>query len=447
MSSHPSLFSLFFFLLLSLPQHSFSSTEEYLKLPLLPRTPLPSPSHLLAADLRRLSANSPLTSGAPTGSGQYFASLRLGSPPQRLLLVADTGSDLIWVKCSGCRRNCSSTAFLPRHSASFSPHHCYDSPCQLVPHPPSPKNHLCNNHTKLHTPCHYQYSYADGSTSTGFFSKETISLNTTNSTRQTRLNKLSFGCAFRTSGPSVTGHSFNGAQGVMGLGRGPISFTSQLARKLSNTKTKNTFSYCLLDYTLSPPPTSYLTIGPTPNDVVSRNSFTYTPLLTNPFSPSFYYISIQSVSVDGVRLPISESVFRIDANGNGGTVVDSGTTLSFLAEPAYGKILAAFRRRVRLPAVESAAALGFDLCVNVSGVARPKLPRLRFRLAGKAVLSPPVGNYFIEPAEGVKCLAVQPVRPDSGFSVIGNLMQQGYLFEFDLDRSRIGFTRHGCAVR
>uniref|UniRef100_K7K7G8 Peptidase A1 domain-containing protein n=1 Tax=Glycine max TaxID=3847 RepID=K7K7G8_SOYBN len=417
MSSHPSLFSLSFFLLLSLPQHSFSSTEEYLKLPLLPRTPLPSPSHLLAADLRRLSANSPLTSGAPTGSGQYFASLRLGSPPQRLLLVADTGSDLIWTLC------------------------------RLVPPPPSSKNERCNNHTKLHTPCHYQYSYADGSTSTGFFSKETISLNTTNSTRQTRLNKLSFGCAFRTSGPSVTGHSFNGAQGVMGLGRGPISFTSQLARKLSNTKTKNTFSYCLLDYTLSPPPTSYLTIGPTPNDVVSRNSFTYTPLLTNPFSPSFYYISIQSVSVDGVRLPISESVFRIDANGNGGTVVDSGTTLSFLAEPAYGKILAAFRRRVRLPAVESAAALGFDLCVNVSGVARPKLPRLRFRLAGKAVLSPPVGNYFIEPAEGVKCLAVQPVRPDSGFSVIGNLMQQGYLFEFDLDRSRIGFTRHGCAVR
>ncbi|KAG5059993.1 hypothetical protein JHK87_001022 [Glycine soja] len=441
MSSHPSFFFLFFFLLLTLPNYS----SEYLKLPLLPPTPLPSPSQLLAADLRRLSVKSPLTSGAATGSGQYFADLRLGSPPQRLLLVADTGSDLLWVKCSACRRNCSSSisAFLPRHSTSFSPHHCYDSPCQLVPHPPSHKNRLCHNRTKLHTPCRYQYSYADGSTSTGFFSKETITLNTTSSTLLTTLKKLSFGCGFRTSGPSVTGHSFNGAQGVMGLGRGPISFTSQL----SNTNTKHTFSYCLLDYTLSPPPTSYLTIGPTPNDAVSQNSFTYTPLLTNPFSPSFYYISIQSVSVDGVRLPISESVFRIDAHGNGGTVVDSGTTLSFLAEPAYGKILAAFRLRVRLPAVESAATLGFDLCVNVSGVARPRLPRLRFRLAGKAVLSPPAGNYFIEPAEGVKCLAVQPVRPGSGFSVIGNLMQQGYLFEFDLDRSRIGFTRHGCAVR
>ncbi|KOM46274.1 hypothetical protein LR48_Vigan06g158000 [Vigna angularis] len=228
----------------------------------------------------------------------------------------------------------------------------------------------------------------------------------------------------------------------MGLGRGPISFTSQLGRKFGNT-----FSYCLLDYTLSPAPKSYLTIGASSNDVISRKLFSYTPFATNPLSPSFYYITIQSVSVDGIRLPINTSVWGIDDNGNGGTVLDSGTTISFLAEPAYRQVLAAFRRRVKLPAAEGATALGFDLCVNVSGITRPRLPKLRFFLAGKSVLSPPAGNYFIEPADGVKCLAVQAVRPGSGFSVIGNLMQQGYLFEFDLHRSRIGFSRHGCAVR
>ncbi|KAK7407591.1 hypothetical protein VNO78_09544 [Psophocarpus tetragonolobus] len=422
MSSHYCLFPLFF---LTLSTLSHSSSSSYLKLPLLPGTTLP---HTLAASLRR--PQSPLTSGAATGSGQYFADLRLGSPPQRLLLVADTGSDLVWVKCSACR-NCSKTrsTFLPRHSSSFSLTHCYDSLCQLVPHP-QPQH--CNNRSRTHTPCHYQYSYADSSTTRGLFSKETTTFNTAT------ITNITFGCGFKTSGPSVTGSSFNGAQGVLGLGRGPISFTSQLARKFGNT-----FSYCLLDYTLSPPPKSYLTIGSPPNDTVSRS---YTPLLTNPFSPSFYYITILRVSVDAVNLKIDPSVWRIDANGNGGTVVDSGTTLTFLAEPAYRLLLAAFRRRLRLPAVD-AAAFGFDLCVNVSATARPRLPRLRFRLAGKAVLSPPAGNYFIEPVEGVKCLAVQPVRPGSGFSVMGNLMQQGYLFEFDLDRSRIGFSRRGCAVR
>jgi hypothetical protein len=38
---------------------------------------------------------------------------------------------------------------------------------------------------------------------------------------------------------------------------------------------------------------------------------------------------------------------------------------------------------------------GFDLYVNVSRVSRPNLPRLRFRLVGNSVFSPPSKNYFI----------------------------------------------------
>lgn len=89
---------------------------------------------------------------------------------------------------------------------------------------------------------------------------------------------------------------------------------------------------------------------------------------------------------------------------------------------------------------------GFDLCVNVSGVARASLPKLSFRLVGDSVFAPPPRNYFIETSDRVKCLAIQPVVSGSGFSVIGNLMQQGFLLEFDKDRSRLGFSRHGCAL-
>ncbi|MED6139548.1 hypothetical protein PIB30_084837, partial [Stylosanthes scabra] len=42
---------------------------------------------------------------APTGSSQYFANLPIETPPQSLLLVADPGSDLVWVKCFACN-NC-----------------------------------------------------------------------------------------------------------------------------------------------------------------------------------------------------------------------------------------------------------------------------------------------------------------------------------------------------
>ncbi|XP_062111212.1 aspartyl protease family protein 2 [Humulus lupulus] len=424
-------------------------TQDYLKLPLLHRNPFASPAELLSSDAYRLSVlhrrrrhpvvKSPVVSGASTGSGQYFVDLQVGTPPQKLLLVADTGSDLVWLRCSACK-NCThrlpGSAFLARHSATFSPHHCFHSACRLVPHP---KPNPCNR-TLLHSPCRYDYSYADGSTTSGFFSKETTTLRTS-SGKETKVPGLSFGCAFRVSGPEASGGSFDGAQGVMGLGRGPISFSTQLGRRFGNK-----FSYCLMDYTIAPAPTSYLMFGGLQNDVILKiPKMSFTPLLFNPLSPTFYYIGIKTVFVDGLKLPISPSVWSIDELGNGGTVIDSGTTLTFLAEPAYRLVLAAFKRRVKRPS-SAQPNLGFDLCVNVSGVSRLRLPKLSFQLAGNSVeFSPPQSNYFIEAAESVHCLAIQPVELDSGFSVLGNLMQQGFLFEFDKDRSRLGFTRHGCA--
>ncbi|GMI73417.1 hypothetical protein like AT3G25700 [Hibiscus trionum] len=435
------------FSLLIIPIWFLSATatnDDYLKLPLLHKTPLPSPTQTLLSDIHRLKTrrgvvSSPVVSGAPSGSGQYFVELRLGSPPQPLLLVADTGSDLLWVTCSACRHNCSSfhspaSTFFARHSSSFSPHHCFDSACRLVPHPdPNP----CNR-TRLHSPCRYQYSYSDGSTTSGFFSKDTTTLNTS-SGREAKLENLSFGCGFQISGPSVTGASFNGAHGVMGLGRGPISFASQLGRRFGNK-----FSYCLMDYTLSPPPTSYLIIGDEQNTISSNPKMSFTPLLINPLSPTFYYIEIKSVKINGAKLRIDPSVWSLDELGNGGTIVDSGTTLTFLPEAAYVKILAAIKRRVKLPSPGKLTP-GFDLCFNVTREPRPKLPRLSLELSGGSVLKPPPRNYFIDTEEGIKCLAVQPVGKGMGFSVIGNLMQQGFLFEFDRDKSRLGFSRRGCA--
>ncbi|KAF2318132.1 hypothetical protein GH714_041485 [Hevea brasiliensis] len=162
----------------------------------------------------------------------------------------------------------------------------------------------------------------------------------------------------------------------------------------------------------------------------------FTPLLVNPLSPTFYFIGIKSVYVDGIKLPINPSVWSIDQLGNGGTIIDSGTTLTFIAKPAYREILKAFKRRIKLPNAAEATP-DFDLCVNVSGVSRPPLPRMSFELTGDSVFSPPSRNYFVDTDDGVKCLAIQPVHSDGDFSVLGNLMQQGYLLEFDRDKSRL----------
>ncbi|EPS60725.1 hypothetical protein M569_14077, partial [Genlisea aurea] len=429
----------FFALLLSA---AVPSSGDYLKFPLVHTTPYPpSPSEALAADNRRLSDLSkrshprlPVISAASSGSGQYLVTLHLGSPPQRLFLVADTGSDLTWVSCSACSRQCSGRAaagFFPRRSSSFSPYHCFDSECSVVPRP---KQAARCNHTRLHSACRYEYSYSDGSVTRGFFSHETMEFNTS-AGKLERFSHLSFGCGFS----NIPGPNLNGPNGVLGLGRGPISFFTQMGQVFGHK-----FSYCLKDYTLSPPPTSYLLIGGG-SSVVTEQRLSYTKLLTNPLSPTFYYVKIDGVIVNGVKLPISPSVWSIDELGNGGTVLDSGTTLTYLAPPAYREILAAFQRLVEPPG-SARRSSGFDFCLNTTSGSGATLPRLSFELDGGSDYSPPPRNYFIDTPEGVTCLAVRPVTSAAGFSVIGNLMQQGFTFEFDRDLGRVGYTRSGCGA-
>nr|GMD85806.1 aspartyl protease family protein 2 [Ipomoea batatas]GME15975.1 aspartyl protease family protein 2 [Ipomoea batatas]GME17648.1 aspartyl protease family protein 2 [Ipomoea batatas]GME21152.1 aspartyl protease family protein 2 [Ipomoea batatas] len=448
----------FFLSLFTLPFVSFSDTGagagfQYLKLPLLRKNPFPpNPAKTLSADSSRLSAlftsvpgrraKLPVTSGANFGTGQYFVQLRVGTPAQELFLVADTGSDLVWVTCSACRECLSrgnGTAFFTRRSSTFRPLHCFDSKCKLVP---PPANASCRR-TRRGSACRYEYSYADGSLTSGIFARETTTFNV-NSGRAVTFKNVELGCSLEASGPSVTGPSFNGAQGVLGLGRGPISLATQLGRRFGNK-----FSYCLKDYTLAPTPTSYLLIGGSKAEAgagaVNDSKMNFTPILNNPLSPTFYYIGIENIFIDNVKLPISPAVWATDEMGNGGTILDSGTTLTFLVEPAYTRIVTEFKRRVKLPK-PAAFTSTFDLCVNVSGVPNPSLPQLSIQLAGGSVFSPPTGNYFLDTAPDIKCLSLQPVTSSSGSSVIGNLMQQGFVFEFDNDHSRLGFSRHGCSL-
>lgn len=109
---------------------------------------------------RNVSAELPIRSGADLGTAQYFVNVRVGSPAQKVVLIADTGSDLTWMKCAyRCRRGgCRSKhhrVFRGDRSASFRPVPCFSDTCQVdlsnlfsLAHCPSPTD-----------PCNYDYRY------------------------------------------------------------------------------------------------------------------------------------------------------------------------------------------------------------------------------------------------------------------------------------------------
>ncbi|KAH7291629.1 hypothetical protein KP509_29G025000 [Ceratopteris richardii] len=376
-----------------------------------------------------------LFSGAsfPGNVGQYFVKFAIGSPPQTFFFIADTGSDLVWVPCSLCSV-CSmetavngSSVFHAASSSTFSPIKCSAEECGLVP-PPTFGSSLCI--LREPTSCTYGYSYSDSSQTTGVFAYDTITMSSAVG-ESVHIDNVAFGCGTNNSGPSITGIG-----GVIGLGQGPISFTSQVGFMFGSK-----FSYCFTSF-FNRNASSALVFGDEFPGLELLSPKQYTPFLVNPQSETFYYVDIEGFEVEGERLPIRSQLWRIKADGTGGAVIDSGTTLTFFVEAAYKVIIDAIAARMSsFPRAASTA--GLPICYNVSGVASPRLPQITIAFKGGSLFQPPAENYFLSPKEDVFCPAF---LASTTLNVLGNLLQQNYLVEYDRLRSRLGFAQARCSL-
>lgn len=225
---------------------------------------------------------------------------------------------------------------------------------------------------------------------------------------------------------------FIGAAGLLGLGRGKLSFPTQTGYRFNRK-----FSYCLVDRSASSKPSS-MVFG---DAAVSRTA-RFTPLLTNPKLDTFYYVELLGISVGGTRVPrITASLFKLDQTGNGGVIIDSGTSVTRLTRPAYIALRDAFRAATNLkPAHEFSL---FDTCYDLSGKTEVKVPTVVMHFRG-ADVPLPATNYLIPvDSSGSFCFAFAGTM--SGLSIVGNIQQQGFRVVYDLAGSRVGFAPRGCA--
>ncbi|KAG7025313.1 Aspartyl protease family protein 2, partial [Cucurbita argyrosperma subsp. argyrosperma] len=363
--------------------------------------------------LRRAGFSSSVISGLAQGSGEYFTRLGVGTPPRYIFMVLDTGSDVVWLQCSPCRKcySQSDPIFNPFKSKSFAGIPCSSPLCRRL------DSSGCN--TRRHT-CLYQVSYGDGSFTTGDFATETLTF------RGNKIAKVALGCGHDNEG------LFVGAAGLLGLGRGRFSFPSQTGLRFNHK-----FSYCLVDRSASSKPSS-MVFG----DAAISRLARFTPLILNPKLETFYYVELIGISVGGVRVRgISASLFKLDSAGNGGVIIDSGTSVTRLTRPAYTALRDAFRAGASHLKRGPEFSL-FDTCYDLSGQSAVKVPTvvLHFRGADMAL---PATNYLIPVDDsGSFCFAFAGTM--SGLSIIGNIQQQGFRVVYDLAGSRIGFAPRGC---
>jgi len=335
--------------------------------------------------------------------------------------------------------------FLPRMSSSLHLVTCADPVCKSF-HGNNTEL-LCKNCAGTLKNCSetcppYGIQYGRGST-VGLLLTETLSLPLENGRGELAITNFAVGCSIVSS---------QQPSGIAGFGRGALSMPSQLSEYIG----KDRFAYCLQSHQFDEEnQKSLMVLGDKalPSDI----TLNYTPFLINyrapPSSPYgvYYYIGLRGVSIGGKRLKLPSKLLGFDSEGNGGAIIDSGTTFTVLTEEIFNQIAGLFASQIgyaRIGDVE--ARTGMGLCYNVSGLENIVLPEFAFHFKGGSDMVLPVANYFsyFESFDTI-CLTMISSRGilevEVGPAVIlGNYQQQDFYLLYDREKNRLGFTQQPC---
>lgn len=360
----------------------------------------------------------------------------------------DTGSDFVWFPCTKryqCK-NCSVpgaqeiTSFSPKQSSSVKIVGCLNKKCGWI-HSNFDSQTSCSecqsttakNCTQGCPP--YIILYGSGSTG-GIAIVETLDL------PNKKVQNFLVGCSL---------FSLRQPAGIAGFGRGPASLPSQLGLKK--------FSYCLLSRRFDDSgESSLMVLDGDSNSGKKTANFSYTPLVKNPIVAGksafqvYYYVGLRKISVGGTKVKIPYKYLVPDSAGNGGTIVDSGSTFTFMNSPVFEAVAGEFIKQVKLyrraEIIESLT--GLRPCFNLSGHDSIMLPELMLGFKGGAEMKLPLANYFSLVGDNeVLCLTM--VTDNLGQAVtagpsiiLGSFQMQNYNVEYDLLNERFGFRQQSC---
>ncbi|KAK4478859.1 hypothetical protein RD792_014364 [Penstemon davidsonii] len=377
----------------------------------------------------------------PKSYGGYSVSLDFGTPPQKITFVMDTGSSLVWFPCTDhytCKSckfvNIDPTkipTFIPKKSSSSKIVGCKNPKCKEL----FPKVQ-CKDTDKNSTICPpYIVQYGSGSTS-GLLLSESLVF------PEKSVNNFLVGCSiYSTRQPS----------GIVGFGRGPESLPSQMGLK--------SFSYCLVSHQFDEKPVKsdlILVHGTNAKNrgggsgEINHTPFRKNPTLSNPAFQDYYYVTLRKITVGGVNIKAPYKFLVADSDGNGGTILDSGTTFSFMEGKLFDLVADEFVKQVgknysRAADVEKVA--GLRPCYNVAGEKLIKLPELAFHMKGGAEMVLPLSDYFSFIDDSVICVTIMrgddKVGPGPAI-ILGNYQQQDFYMEYDLENERLGFRKQLC---
>ncbi|KAA8518472.1 hypothetical protein F0562_015946 [Nyssa sinensis] len=185
---------------------------------------------------------------------------------------------------------------------------------------------------------------------------------------------------------------------------------------------------------------------------LSHTPFIKNNLTSNSAFQEYYYVGLRKITVGGKHIKIPYSFLVPGSDGNGGTIVDSGTTFTFMERAAYELVAAEFEKQMKnySRATDVEKQSGFRPCFRLSAGKSVLFPELVFHFKGGGKMELPLADYFSFVADGVVCMTIVtdneigPGTPVGPSIILGNYQQQNFYLEYDLKNKRLGFRKQIC---
>ncbi|EPS72958.1 hypothetical protein M569_01796, partial [Genlisea aurea] len=378
-----------------------------------------------------------LTVRKDAATQQYVTVIRQRTPEVPVKLVVDLGGQFLWVDCD---RN--------YISSSLRNVRCNTAECNLAGN-----SVACGNNG---TTC----SVFPGSpflTTIGDLVEDVVSVASTDGTNPgpyATVPRFAFAC-----GSTALLHGLaRGATGIAGLGRSRIGVPLQFAADFSFGRK---FAICLSSSTAAD---GVIFIGGGPYNLISvvpgPLGFQYTPLYVNPVSTAGtytegeksteYFIGVRSITLDiNTTVPINGSLLKIDKKGYGGTKISTVNSYTVLETSIYRSLTSAFVRASAARGIRRVPGVApFEFCFSAGNIGStrvgPAVPYINLELDGA---DRPIWTIFGSNSmvsvknDAVLCLGFLNggANPRTAI-VIGGYQIEDNLLQFDLDRSRLGFS-------
>lgn len=377
---------------------------------------------------------------------QYITTIFQRTPLRAVKVAVDVGGKSLWVACD--REEYNSSTFRPALcrsplcglAKSTSCGNCWDGPR------PGCNDNACSN---------VVYNTVFKSAQIGELGTDVLVLQSTDGSKPgpvVMARNFPFSCGSMFLGENLA----RGVKGIAGFGRSDISLPSLLSNSLKISKK---FSICLS----SSKGAVFLGNGPfnlLPGLTVSAR-LAYTPLVVNPVTtvepaidgfpdkklPSTeYFVGVEAVRVGGRAVAVSPGLLKIDGKGRGGTKISTVAPYTVLHSSIYKAVAAAFAAATaKIPRAKAVAP--FATCYRASGFRStrvgPDAPAVEFVLGNNVSWTVSGANSMVYVGEKgeVACLGfVDGGKKVKTAIVIGGHQLEDVFVEFDMEKSRVGFS-------